>query len=228
MASKDKSVVKTYRTKKKVISDCVKSGAMTKQEAFDITQSLHNKQYRVVSYYKTKQMAEIIEGLWQVADDRDVDKRTGKKVIDNQLLRRQLMTLETAYIEKPDISLPSSVEKCCKTYFTLCLERNQHFTLAGLILALGITKTEFQKILNGEKLRHVQPILEQAYQILNAQLESDALSGKVNPMIIAYIGNNNFGYSDKKEIKVTTNKTEDLSDEELMKKYVDVEVVEDN
>lgn len=206
----------TNKKNRATLTKCVRAGVMTYDEAQEIEKSFKKSKYRVATATKTKEMAKTMQDMWALIDSEEE--------VDKKLLKRQLINIETMYITKPDLSNPESVNDCCKKYFKLCAEKNSHWTFAGLLLALGIGKNEFMKILNGEKLRSVQPVLQEAYQLLNASLETEAMSGKVNPMIIAYLGNNNFGYADKKEVKVVTNKTEDLSDEELQQKYIDVEV----
>ena len=106
---------------------------------------------------------------------------------------------------KIDISDPVQVETRINEYLNLCLETDMKPTVKGFCNALGgISRNTLWNWRNGtfRKGTH-EEIIVKAYDLLEEMWENYMQNGKINPMAGVFLGVNNFGYRDVKQVNVT-------------------------
>ncbi len=103
-----------------------------------------------------------------------------------------------------DIANPKEVEARIDTYFKLCIQDDMKPTVKGLCNALRIAKTTLWcwKTGNHRAGTHEEVIMR-AYDVLEALWEDYMMNGKINPMSGVFLGINNYGYKDVKQVNVT-------------------------
>ena len=145
--------------------------------------------------------------------------------------------LEIRSWAKIDRSNPDEVEERVNLYFNTIFQNGLKPTVASLSLALGCSRQEFLRIINGStaKPQAVITILQNAYTMVNSMTEDFILNTKVNPVAGIFIMKNNFGYRDQAEVIVKPSNPygEQKDPDALAKKYLedmpevlDAEVVE--
>ena len=134
-----------------------------------------------------------------------------------------------ALIEKPDLKEPKQIIKACDSYFSLCKQDNQKPTMSGLAMALGTNRRTLLKWYSGETRVYNREIIQQYFDLLESFDELMLKEGKINPVGAVFIMKNNYGYTDKTEVKITD---DDLTEEEIKRRYEEqheiVEVVDDD
>ena len=116
-------------------------------------------------------------------------------------------------------------------YFAICAEDDMKPSVAGLALAMDITKEYLWEIRVGRKGKNpdVADTIKKAMKLLDLQMVDYMQNGKINPVSGIFLMKNNFGYADKQEVIVTPNNplgdTKDTK--ELEERYIE-SVVEDD
>lgn len=122
-------------------------------------------------------------------------------------------SLEIASLPPIDLNDPTAVWTRIQEYFHIVVKNDMKPTLAGVSMALGMSRSQFYnwafetKRMNSPQVEMAQKV----YQILNSSWEDYMLNGKVNPASGIFIGKNNFGYSDEQKLTVT-NSNDSLRD----------------
>lgn len=110
-------------------------------------------------------------------------------------------------------------------YFEICAKDDMKPSVAGLALALGITKEYLWEIRVGRKGKNpeVANALKKAMQLLDLQMVNYMQNGKINPVSGIFLMKNNFGYADKQEVVVTPNSPlgEAKDTKQLEQRYID-------
>lgn len=119
-------------------------------------------------------------------------------------------------IAKPDLKKPAEIIRACDSYFSLCKQDNQKPTMSGLALALGTNRRTLLKWYSGETRIYNREIIQQYFDLLETFDELMLKEGKINPVSALFIMKNNYGYTDKTEIKVSD---EEISNEEIERRY---------
>lgn len=113
---------------------------------------------------------------------------------------------EIAIMKLPpiDTSNPKEVERRIDLYFEICAQDDMKPTVKGFCNALRITKATLWnwKVGNFRAGTH-EEIIVRAYSVLEALWENYMMHGKINPMTGVFLGVNNFGYQDVKQVNVT-------------------------
>lgn len=145
---------------------------------------------------------------------------------NRKYLRHSLLVADLPPI---DIADEKAVEERVNWYFNQCMEDDIKPGVAGLCLALGISRRTFYGWGAGEHRQKTHTaIIERARMILEELWEDYMLNGKINPVVGIFLGKNHFGYTDKQEVTLTPGKPlgEDVTPEQLEEKYADVIVDE--
>lgn len=133
-------------------------------------------------------------------------------------------SLEIASLPPIDLNDPTAVWMRIQEYFAIAVKNDMKPTLAGVSLALGVSRATFIGWAAGDR-RIGQPqckIAQKVYQILNSSWEDYMLNGKVNPASGIFIGKNNFGYSDEQKLTISNSSDsvrEGRTDDELRAIY---------
>lgn len=133
-------------------------------------------------------------------------------------------SLEIASLPPIDLNDPTAVWARIQEYFHIVVKNDMKPTLAGVSMALGMSRSQFYnwafetKRMNSPQVEMAQKV----YQILNSSWEDYMLNGKVNPASGIFIGKNNFGYSDEQKLTISNNSDsvrEGRTDDELRAIY---------
>ena len=118
--------------------------------------------------------------------------------------------MAVAYMEKIDPHNAEEVKQRTIDYFLLCQENDMKPSVAGYALALGVTRHTLKTWLNGKvkTSNEVKEVLEKAYAVLNALMESWMQDGKIYPVAAIFLAKNSFGYKDISDVVITPNKAE--------------------
>lgn len=141
-----------------------------------------------------------------------------------------LHSLRLYDLPKCNLKSVEEVTQRITDYFTICAEDDMKPSVAGLALAMGITKEYLWEIRVGRKGKNpdVADTIKKAMQLLDLQMVDYMQNGKINPVSGIFLMKNNFGYADKQEVVLTPNNplgdTKDTK--ELEERYIE-SVVED-
>jgi DNA-binding XRE family transcriptional regulator len=105
------------------------------------------------------------------------------------------------------------LQSVIEEYFDFCDENEKPYTMSGLALALGISR---QTLINYSKDENYFDTIKNAKQLVEMQLEENALSNKTNSTFTIFNLKNNFNWKDKTEVE--TNKEQLNKVEELLTK----------
>jgi hypothetical protein len=129
-------------------------------------------------------------------------------------------SLKLMRLEPVNLADAMAVQERIAEYFAICLEDDERSTVAGLALAFGVDRRRLWEIQAGKtnKPKAVQELIQRAYQVINAQLESLMYSGKTNPIPAIFLLKANFQYEDTHKIEIAPAQSDDsvLSPEEIV------------
>ena len=125
-----------------------------------------------------------------------------------------------------DIADPKEVERRIDWYFNLCVQDDMKPSVKGFLNSLRIAKSTLWnwKMGNYRAGTH-EEIIVQAYDVLEALWEDYMQNGKINPMAGVFLGVNNYGYKDVKQVNLTPvvdNKPEVVDIAALEAKYAEL------
>lgn len=120
---------------------------------------------------------------------------------------------------------PEEVKERIRQYFELCAQNDVKPGVASLALAFGISRNTFHEWVSGitkSVTKENREILNQAYQVLNAQMEDYMMNGKIHPVAGIFLMKNNMGYEDNKKLTVTNSDPlgDTVSEDVLREKYL--------
>lgn len=119
-----------------------------------------------------------------------------------------------------DYHNPRQVAKRIDEYLDLCEEDDAKATVAGLALAIGVSRNTLMRWLSGQLNQdaNVLAAIERCMTLINAQLEGNIMEGKGNVVGQIFLAKNNFdNYTDTREV-VTRVKLPELSEKQLIEK----------
>lgn len=129
------------------------------------------------------------------------------------------VNIELFNMQKIDTRDVEQVQARLDEYFRLYAANDMKPTVAGMAIALGLTRQQLWAISHDQPtggagyktaLPHeVADTIKKAYFLLENMWESYMSSGKINPVSGIFLGKNNFGYKDKTEYVVTPNVQQD-------------------
>lgn len=103
-----------------------------------------------------------------------------------------------------DLNDPQAVEDRITWYLNHCVDYDMKPTVKGFCNALNVSR---QTLLNWRtgtfRAGTHEEIIIRAYDLLEEMWENYMMNGKVNPMAGLFLGCNNFGYRDVKQLNVT-------------------------
>lgn len=134
--------------------------------------------------------------------------------------------MQLAVMPKVDTNDPEQVQQRCMEYFTTCAEADMRPNLAGLALALRISRTTMLDWCTGVKAKNPQvvEVLSIARDIISANMEDFMVNSKINPIAGIFIMRNNHGYTNEDTVQVKPNDAlgEAQSPEQIREKYGDL------
>lgn len=154
---------------------------------------------------------------------REIAVKKEKEIKYNTSLLQH--TIEIAKIKAPNFKDRKDVERVCTQYFELCTNSNVKPTVSGFATALGTNRTTLLNWLNGSVQVDNKEIILKAYSLIETFDEIAMKEGKIPPIIAIFNAKNNYGYSDKTDVKIVS---EDVSDEEIERRYRDMHEVVSN
>ena len=131
-----------------------------------------------------------------------------------------LHNLDLLSLEPIDCKIENAevIDGRCYDYLETCIRNSMKPGLAGLALAIGVSRGTLLNYING-----VTPVpnqnretLQRYYVLLNALLEDYTQNGKINPVSALFLLKNNFGYKDTQEFVVNNNIQEESTPESLI------------
>ncbi|MCM1364641.1 MAG: DNA-packaging protein [Faecalibacterium sp.] len=132
--------------------------------------------------------------------------------------------LQISQLPQIDTSDAKQVENRITEYFTICFDNDMKPSVAGLALAVGVSRLTLWEWATGKnrKATHRNPI-KKAYQMLDAQMNDYMQNGKINPVSGIFLMRNNFGYKNETEVVIVPNSPlgEETTQKELENKYMD-------
>lgn len=134
-------------------------------------------------------------------------------------------TVEVAKITPPNFKSKPDVERACTQFLQLCIEKNIKPTVSGFATALGTNRATLLNWLDGSAKVENRDVILKAYSLIETFDEIAMKEGKIPPIIAIFNAKNNYGYTDKTDVKIIS---DEMSDEEIEKRYRDMhEVVSD-
>lgn len=107
-------------------------------------------------------------------------------------------------LPKIDTSDPVQVQERIDWYLNHCVSNDMKPTVMGFCNALGIRRNTLWRWKVGQARPNThEEIIVRAYDLLEEMWENYMQNGKINPMAGVFLGVNNFGYRDVKQVNVT-------------------------
>lgn len=105
---------------------------------------------------------------------------------------------------KIDTSDPVQVQERIDWYLNHCVANDMKPTVKGFCNSLGIPRTTLWRWKTGQfRVNTHEEIIVRAYDLLEEMWENYMQNGKINPMAGVFLGVNNFGYRDVKQVNLT-------------------------
>ena len=127
---------------------------------------------------------------------------------------------------KIDTTDPKQVEERIHWYLNHCVTNDMKPTVKGFCNALGVARNTLWRWKTGQfRPGTHEEIIVRAYDLLEEMWENYMQNGKINPMAGVFLGVNNFGYRDVKQVNVTPvveEKQETLDADALEAKYAEL------
>lgn len=165
---------------------------------------------------KQKSEIEIVEEIHNELD-KPFQLPEGLKATDN--VNFTLHNLDIVALKPIDARLCSEeqLQKRCFEYLEICLRNDMKPSLAGLALALNVSRQTLINYITGASqiTKENEAVLRKFSTFLNALLEDYIQNGKMNPVSAIFIAKNNFGYKDAQEY-IVNNATQEASPESLI------------
>lgn len=158
-----------------------------------------------------------------------VDSSPRKKRSDHELVVNPgdntaitMFNVDLMQLPAIDTGDRKQVEERIMWYFQYCIDHDIKPGVAGLCLALGITRQAWALWGNGTT-RDYQDLVAKSRMVMESIMEQYMLQGKINPVTGIFLLKNNFGYADKSEVVLTPNNPlGDVTDTEALKqKYLE-------
>lgn len=112
--------------------------------------------------------------------------------------------MATMNLPRIDVSDPVQVEQRIQWYLTHCVDNDMKPTVKGFCNALGISRDTLWRWKTGQHRSGThEEIVVRAYDLLEEMWENYMQNGKINPMAGVFLGVNNFGYRDVKQVNLT-------------------------
>lgn len=113
-------------------------------------------------------------------------------------------------------------------FLQYCIEKDRRPNLAGWILALGIDRQGFTRIMSGRAMNQVTPetfdLLRRCRTVLETLHEEAMTEGSVPQIVGIFLAKANYGYKDNPEAELPAQEDNThKSTEEIKKKYADLE-----
>ena len=143
-----------------------------------------------------------------------------------------MIGLELMRLPEIDIRNIDEVNQRLDDYFMLMGERDVKPTVAGMAMALGVSRQSLWAIANNAPMggkgnlpnlpADCTDSIKKAYHMMELMWEEYMVHGKINPVTGIFLAKNNFGYQDKQEMVLTPNTSDTVqSPQELEKRYLD-------
>lgn len=130
------------------------------------------------------------------ATQLDVESGDNSRFLAHALVTRDLPKIDT--------SDPIQVKERIDWYFKHCVDNDMKPTVKGFCNALGVAKSTLWTWRNGAfRANTHEEIIVKAYDVLEEMWENYMQNGKINPMAGVFLGVNNFGYRDVKQVNLT-------------------------
>lgn len=161
----------------------------------------------------------------QLTEEERIDRAREKKnlptgVSKNDNVNYTLHNLDLMSLAPIDckIEFPEIVDGRCYDYFEKCLKNEMKPTIAGLALAIGVSRVTLLDYINGvTKIpKENREILQRYASMLNSLMEDYMMNGKINPVSGLFLSKNNFGYKDTQEFVVNNSVQEEATPEALI------------
>ncbi len=124
-----------------------------------------------------------------------------------------------------DIKDIKQVRERMNLYLDFCKNDGVKPTVSGLALAIGVDRRTLYRWRVGDtRNAEYQELIARYVNMLETYLETQMVSGKINPVTGIFLAKNHFGYADKQEVEVLPSGSyginRELTEEELSEKYL--------
>lgn len=133
-------------------------------------------------------------------------------------------------IKKPSPQFPSTIEKACEEYFDLCEDDGVKPSVAGLSVALGVSRDTLLSWVRGEVSIESADVIKTYFSLIEIFDETALKDNRTNAVSGIFMMKNNHGYKDQVEHKIVDDR--EISNEEIEMRYrqmhniIEAEVVE--
>lgn len=124
-----------------------------------------------------------------------------------------------------DIANPKEIEKRINYYLDECERTEVSPTISGLCNCIGINRRTLTRWESGDTRKETHMEIALKYKKMLEEIwETELTEGKINPIVGFFIGKNHYGYTDKTDISIETDKAEPLGNkgktiEQLAEEY---------
>lgn len=123
-----------------------------------------------------------------------------------------LNKLKILYMQKRCTSDEEIANRLDWYFFQYCIENGMKPTIDGVAMALGIHPDTFNNWEHGESGSYKLEIAKKSKYLVKTFMEASTMEGKMNPIVWMFYGKNYFGMSDKQEVVLTPNTSEQNAD----------------
>ena len=133
----------------------------------------------------------------------------------NKLIIAHIKRVEA--IKKPSVQFPNTIVEACDEYFALCEKDGVKPSVAGLGLALGVSRSTLLSWVRGEVSTESSDVLQHYFNIIEVFDETALKDNRVNALAGVFGMKNNYDYKDQVEHKIVDER--EISNEEIEMRY---------
>lgn len=146
----------------------------------------------------------------EIMQYEEEQKREWNKIILAHIRKIQKIT-------KPSVQFPSTIERACEQYFDLCENDGVKPSVAGLSLALGVSRSTLLTWVRGEVSIESADTIQHYFNLLEVFDETALKDNRTNAVAGIFLGKNNYDYKDQVEVKRIDER--EISNEEIELRY---------
>lgn len=151
-----------------------------------------------INNYRSKPIEERSEK--SIKQSKSINDKLQFDDIDGDNARIIAHQLELGQLPFIDLDNASAVAERTALYFQMCSSRGVMSNIPEYAVALGVDRPTLQAIHDRKDRTIPQTVLriiDKGYAIINAQMESLMIGGKINPVSAIFLMKNNMGYTNE-------------------------------
>lgn len=135
---------------------------------------------------------------------------------DKSLFIKRALTESLQFYSRPCVANTQEAMERTAEYFVFCVEHGMRPTVEEYALALGTTRSMFERWRNGTAKNVDYRVIERAKEVIAAFDAKAVIANKMNPVAYIFRSKNYYGLRDQTDVVVTPKQLETKSKDDLI------------